>query len=223
MRLKSLIEKREYILQMFCKIQLVINMMKGQGERNREQIVKQQIEIFEIEEDITTEEKNEFINIYKRLDEHDCGELLEYLVQTKGPYEMDKEDIKYSIESKVYHQDMESNHNFDVIFYPKNSRINRRTGRVIINDEVEFHECKNNVLNWLPANKERLQETRNFRKVANKLEFCKKVKSIHKNGTIYIPTLAYNVQGKQACLDEWGYDFIQILNVNDLIKAFFSS
>ena len=93
----------------------------------------------------------------------------------------------------------------------------------MINDEVEFHECKNNVLNWIPANKEWLQETKNSRKFARKLEFLKTVHSIHSSGNIYIPTLAYDVKGKQACLDEWGYEFIRILNIKDLIKAFFNS
>ena len=74
-QLISLIEKREYILRMFCLIQLDINMRKRQDEYNQEQIVKQQIENFEIEEDITNEEKNQFINIFRQLNEHDCGEL----------------------------------------------------------------------------------------------------------------------------------------------------
>lgn len=58
------------------------------------------------------------IHIYS----NDLGVLLEYLVQVKGPYELAREDVKYSLESKVYHDEIQSNHNFDVIFYLKTSK-----------------------------------------------------------------------------------------------------
>lgn len=218
----QLIEEKPYILEIICRIQLILKMLGNQSDSLTEkQMVDKQFQIFQIEEDITNEEKDKFMNIFRQLNSHDYGLLLEYLVQSKGPYKMEKEEVKYSLQSRVYHESIHSNHNFDVIFYMKKSKKVKNTGRIIIDGEAEFHECKNNILNWIPDNKNELSKSKNFRKASRKLEFCKEVHNLLLEGYMYIPTFCYNVRGKQACLNSMGYDFIQILNISELINAFF--
>lgn len=196
-------------------------MKRNSNTCERTKIIQRQIQNFEIYEDITNEEIENFRNIYRQLDSNDLGVLLEYLVQVKGPYELAREDVKYSLESKVYHDEIQSNHNFDVIFYLKTSKKDRRTGHIIVDDMAEFHECKNNILNWIPNDKDKILENKNFRKAEAKLNFCKKVHSLFQKGFMYIPTFTYDVRAKQECLNSMGCEFIKILSIKELISVFY--
>lgn len=219
----TLIEENNYILKMLCHVKLVLGMVtvqKGQYDVNEKQVLEMQLENYEIEEDMTEEVKEKFKNIYRQLNSHDYGEILEYLVQTKGPYFMEHDFVNYTVQSKVYNENITTNHNFDVIFYLKGSRKNSKNHHIIIEDEAEFHECKNNISNWIPNDKKRLHETRNFKKAVAKLEFCKNTYHASVNSHVCIPTFTYDVRTKQACLDSWGYDFIKILGIKELMINF---
>lgn len=216
----ELIEDKNYILELILRIKIQEGMEYRQAKNtktNRQDEIMREIENFEIDYDIEQDAREKFINIFRQLDSKDFGELLEYIIATKGPCELEKEETCFSCESKVYHEQIQSNHNFDVIFYSNKCKRDKRKNHVLLNDVVEFHECKNNIQNWIPN--ERKLDTKNNKKAFAKLEFIKDVHNVYEQGLFFMPTFAYHVTAKQKCLNEWGLEFIRILGIKDLLKV----
>ena len=151
---------------------------------------------------------------------NDYGELLEVIIERKGPYDKDRNLIEIGRECKFFHPDIQGKHNMDVVFYGSDCKYIKGDNTVILEGNVELHECKNNIANWLPKSKEDLNLPKN-RKVKNKLEFINSIHSILlENGCYNLPTFSIEVEGKQKCLDDWGYSFLRILSINDLQSLF---
>lgn len=153
-----------------------------------------------------------WINLYNK---DKLSELLEELVRINGPFNLSIEPLEYSREAKVYCT-IKLN-NFDVVFFRNDNHKPKDRGRVIeIKDIMEFHECKTNACNYIPADpKYKLNKG-----IKKKLDFMQEVYSyVDKKGyanKIFIPTFYENIDASQEYLNVNGYEYIEIVPYSSL-------
>ncbi len=157
--------------------------------------------------------KRIWINLYNK---DNLSELLEELIRIYGPISLKINTVGYSRESRVYCTKRKNN--FDVIFFENEKYSRKDLGKIIqIESIAEFHECKTNVCNFFPADKN--QEMK--KNVKNKFDFMKDVRNFLEEKKykykIYIPTFYENVEGSQEYLNYNGYEYITIIPYSYLI------
>ncbi len=224
-KLINSLDKNFSIAQLICYFVLKINIEKSRSKsitiEVKKEILDYLFEQYELTGEIELEEYNEIKDCLINFLPEISGKFLEILVAKIGPFtELSECNYDKCFESKVYHESINSNHNFDVIFFDKiSTQYIESKNRIQIDTLTEFHECKNNICNWLPCNMREFFCLPKYNDAKNKLLFIKKVHKITKHdGRFYMPTFAYNVRARQECLDRNKYSFIKIINIEDLLQ-----
>lgn len=217
----NLVENNPFIAKYICNLclneQMASNVM---SQSEIEKLAQDTFYDYELAGLITQEEYDVFYNEWKMFDTHQKGNLLENLIRLMGAYVLNGDDVQYVLDSKIYHSKITSNHNFDVIFYHHNNAVYDNDNKKIQYSAIaEYHECKNDICKWLPCDMREFFSLPRYKEAKKKLLFIKKVhKIVNDKGYFYIPTLAFNVSGRQSCLDRNGFDFIKILGISDILE-----
>ena len=216
----SLITLNNYILELIYLMRLEFETCVSEIEKK--EVMEVQLDIAVMSGYIKESERPRIREIVNRFDAKDYGELLEVIIEQKGPFDKDRNKNEIGRECKFFHPDIQGRHNMDVVFYSSDCKYIKGNNTVCLEGNVELHECKNNISNWLPKSKEDLNKAKN-KKVKDKLEFINSIYAIlSEKGRYYLPTFSIEVEAKQKCLDDWGYSFLRILNIMDLQKLFVS-
>lgn len=216
--LMSLIEKNNYIMELVFLIKRDIQRCMSNDEK--EKVVEAYLDIAVVSGRVKQDQRVLIKQVISRFDANDYGELLEIIIERKGPYDKDRHLNEIGRECKFFHNDIQGNYNMDVVFYNSDCKYIKGNNTVFLEGNVELHECKNNISNWLPQNEEELNKDKN-KKVKGKLEFFNSIHTIlEENGRYYLPTFSIEVMAKQKCLNDWGYSFLKILSISDLQSLF---
>lgn len=227
-KIMELVGKNPNIAKLICNICLVLGMEEDKGEKlspSRIDIIIDRIySQYEMIDEIDQSEFDEVISIWNNFDTHKRGNFLERLILFNGAYQLSGDNIRFVYESKIYHEKITTNHNFDAIFYnEEQSNLFNDVNRIEIINTAEYHECKNDICKWLPCNMRDFFSLSRYADAKRKLLFINKVhKIVKKNGYFYMPTLAFNVTGRQNCLDRNHFGFIKILNIQDIMDRYYN-
>lgn len=160
--------------------------------------------------------KREWVKLYNK---DKLSELLEELIADYGSVDIYMDPLEYSREARVYHSNRDSN--FDVIFFENTQAYTRKNlgEKIEIDKKAEFHECKTNICNHFPADKQGQMK----RQTRNKIEFIEDIKKYLDKEKftykIYMPTFYENVEGTQDYLNHHGYEYIEVLPYMNLIDC----
>lgn len=204
------------LLIAISKIDIEIEMCKIKNEPyDKNRIIEDSLEELEYAGFTDDEEAIKFRELWDKAEaENQLGKLLEEIIAKSGSYLSKYDDYDYSRESKV--KETKKDSNFDVIFYCRGtSVIHKKENLVEIKEQSEFHECKKNVCNEIPYDEKLLSAS--FKR---KLDFILDVKNLTNECFFYIPTFKYNVTGSEKYLNEHGYKFIEILNIDKIINRY---
>lgn len=137
------------LLVAISKINININILRESEDDDTGIITKSVLEDLMLSGDVTEGAANKFMELWLKTSEEKKGDLLEELISQLGPYKFKYGNLGYSRGSRIYN--VGEDKKFDVIFYNKETAILYREKRIVfINGEIEFHECKKNVCNYVP-------------------------------------------------------------------------
>lgn len=212
----ALINLNHYFLEVIARIDINMNMnkLKKSNKISKVEIINNILEEIELTGEIPRPLLDEFKGKWVSLSNEEIGTFLEELIAMFGPYEEIRfTDFDYSRNSSV--REINSEKDFDVIFYDTNQYKNNNDREISIGCLSEFHECKKNIRNEIPRDKKKKEF-----KFKQKLEYMKEVYKLNQKAKYFIPTLAYDVQSSQEYLNENGYSFFRIISIKDIIERY---
>lgn len=217
-KLTCIIYENINILRMISVIELMsekdeVSLKQSLEKGMVESILKQSLQSGWIE---SIEEGLEAVNLYLNLSKENRGLLLENIIFTMGPL-----DKNLGLNSKLREVNVKETglqNDFDVVFF-SNSIPHESKGiyKLKIYGDIEFHECKKNIVNFIPYD----SKCHLKRGVKNKLKYIKKVYDLKSDGKFYIPTFSGEVDAQIEFLEEYEkgtYSFIEILELDEVIN-----
>lgn len=220
-RIVNMIKNNGDLCKFICRYFTQLDLLKVTNQADKVSLLNDIFFDYEINDMIQQSEFDMIKDDLVMFDYHMRGYLLERLFYQFGSSKLEYKNVGVSCESRIYHSSIKTNHNLDIIFYDSDlaSKQSAEEDKILISKDSEYHECKNNICNWLPCKKKDLYRGRKYKEVKRKLKFIDKVDKITKQeGKFYIPTFAANVTAKQEFLNDLGATYITILNIDDVIK-----
>lgn len=211
--LSDLIIDNINLLNLLGELYMAYDKSKDKNKFN--ELLEKYMNIYVLTGDVSEEVASAFKERWINMSNENIGIVLEQLIANKGPYKPIFDNVDYSTDVVVHNTGRKNN--FDIVFFENNHNLKARSGQTIdIEGYIEFHECKKNICNEIPVDPgKRLKNS-----MRKKIELISLTNDLVEEGNFYFPTLHINVESQQSYLNDLGYGYIEILNIDKLITRY---